>query len=418
MGRGMLLSTAAVVESPRSENCDCFCFPVHLHLKPGKQMSVEALNSVLLLLMQQPAAGPAVENVEVTASQALSLVLLMLVTGLSLAIGIKWSVIILRREHPLPSAERGLPRIPGLLTVITVAVTCLQMLAVWSASFAPADSIPPGGGAADTATAGAESDAPAELDEESRSRAWKLLLASLFMNLVICIPMAIVVLTATLNGRMQVSRPAAVRASPQMFASQPAWPDLDPGVGRTPGEVFEEPQMEGETDIPASSLPATSEVPRFSISAELMYAVEVMLAAYVPTMLLRILLAVGIKAVTGEDAPSNPLLEMITGGAGGSLLAMVIFLGIVMAPLAEELQFRVVLLGGMLQSAFRRAGLIVSSVTFSLLHGFPDGLALLPLAFALGYAYERRQSYVTVVIVHFLFNSLNLAVALLAMQRA
>jgi membrane protease YdiL (CAAX protease family) len=105
---------------------------------------------------------------------------------------------------------------------------------------------------------------------------------------------------------------------------------------------------------------------------------------------------------------------MITGGAGGTLLAMIIFAGIVVAPVVEELQFRIVLLGGLIQAGFQRIAVIASAVSFALLHGFPDGLALLPLAFALGYAYVRRQSYLTVILIHFLFNAINLAIAMLA----
>ncbi len=57
--------------------------------------------------------------------------------------------------------------------------------------------------------------------------------------------------------------------------------------------------------------------------------------------------------------------------------------------------------------------LVLSSILFGLVHGLPDGLALLPLAFALGYTYLRRRSYITVMLVHFFFNAFNMLVALL-----
>jgi membrane protease YdiL (CAAX protease family) len=106
---------------------------------------------------------------------------------------------------------------------------------------------------------------------------------------------------------------------------------------------------------------------------------------------------------------------MITSGAGGMLLLCVIFTGVVVAPVVEELQFRVVLLGGLLQAGLKRVAVASAAISFSLLHGFPDGLALLPLAFALGYAYMRRQSYLTVIFVHFMFNAINLGIAFMAM---
>jgi membrane protease YdiL (CAAX protease family) len=57
----------------------------------------------------------------------------------------------------------------------------------------------------------------------------------------------------------------------------------------------------------------------------------------------------------------------------------------------------------------------VSSVLFAFAHGFPDSLALLPLAFALGYTYLRRRSYITVMMVHFLFNAFNMVLAFASM---
>ncbi len=56
-------------------------------------------------------------------------------------------------------------------------------------------------------------------------------------------------------------------------------------------------------------------------------------------------------------------------------------------------------------------GMIVSCLLFSFAHGFPDSLALLPLAAALGYTYVRRQSYVTVMLIHFFFNAFNMIIA-------
>jgi membrane protease YdiL (CAAX protease family) len=380
-------------------------------------MPPELLPSTFLLPAWQQGASQTTEPIEITTGQTLSLLIMLPLMCLSIVAGIKWLVAILQRQHPLPHAGRGLPRIPGLLTVVTIFITLLQMVAVWSATIAPADSIPPGSGA--TATADSEADAkpqtPPELDEKTRATAWQILIASLVMNLVVCIPMAIVVLNGLLQGRELANTPAVVVQAPATpLSNDDDWQDLDADPLRTAPEPTAVTAPESSLGI-ATPLPLNPPAPApFSFSRELLFAVEVMLAAYFPTMLLRFLLVLIMQAVTGDEAPSNPLLEMITGGADGGLLAMIIFLGIIVAPLAEELQFRVVLLGGLLQSPARWLALAVSSVTFSLLHGLPDGLALLPLAFALGYAFERRQSYLTVVLVHFLFNCLNLGLAFCA----
>lgn len=412
-------------------------------------MPSTSLPDLILMLAQQPAAKQAAENIKLTTSQMLSGLLVLLLAGLSFVVGIRWFVSILNGRHPLPDAGRGIARVPHLLTIVALSVILLQLVAVWSASFAPADSIPPGSspetaaeGEADSAkqdhvtqenaapdaatpNTAAEVQAPAEksdadepaknvLDEKTLQNAWLLLIASLAINLVICIPMAIVLLNVKQPGGVRVAATFS-SAAPLVAAetqdlpysasaelrTDAAWPDSEISLAEKPPETAE--------------LHFSEPAGRFSLFEELRFASEVMLAAYFPTMLLRVLLVALMQGITGEEAPSNPLLEMITGGAGGGLLAMIIFLGIVMAPVAEELQFRVVLLGGILQTASRRYALAVSSITFALLHGFPDGLALLPLAFALGYAYERRQSYLTVVLVHFLFNGLNLAIAFFAM---
>ena len=149
---------------------------------------------------------------------------------------------------------------------------------------------------------------------------------------------------------------------------------------------------------------------------ECRYAVEIFLAAWFPTMLLRFLLVELISGLTGKMPESNPLLEMLGSGVGRELMVLIAVTAVIVAPLAEELQFRIVLLGGVVQAGRKRIGWILSSVLFALAHGFPDSLALLPLSFTLGYAYMRRRSYLTVVLVHFLFNLSNIAMAILAMS--
>jgi membrane protease YdiL (CAAX protease family) len=85
------------------------------------------------------------------------------------------------------------------------------------------------------------------------------------------------------------------------------------------------------------------------------------------------------------------------------------------APLVEELLYRVTILGGMMQQGWLVPGWIVSSLLFGFAHGFPDSIALLPLAFAIGYVYLRRRSYRTVMLVHLLFNGFNMVIAAASM---
>ena len=73
--------------------------------------------------------------------------------------------------------------------------------------------------------------------------------------------------------------------------------------------------------------------------------------------------------------------------------------------------FRVVIFGGMLQRNLFWPGMIISSILFGMAHGFPDCIALLPLAAVIAFTYSRRRSYRTAILVHFLFNFFNMMLA-------
>lgn len=87
---------------------------------------------------------------------------------------------------------------------------------------------------------------------------------------------------------------------------------------------------------------------------------------------------------------------------------------VILAPLYEELLYRVVIQGWLRTVCPPTTAILISAVLFSLVHGFPDALALFPLALTLGVLYESRRSYPAVVVTHALFNLWNLAYALLA----
>lgn len=155
-----------------------------------------------------------------------------------------------------------------------------------------------------------------------------------------------------------------------------------------------------------------SEIPPepWSATAELRFAMETFLVAYLPTTALRLLIV-----ALQPDAPSHPFLEMLEGDVDWSVMALIALMAVVVAPLVEELLYRVTILGGLWQHKTLPAAWLASSVLFGFAHGFPDSIALLPLAFAIGYTYIRRRSYRTVVLVHFLFNGFNMVLAGAAM---
>ena len=56
----------------------------------------------------------------------------------------------------------------------------------------------------------------------------------------------------------------------------------------------------------------------------------------------------------------------------------------------------------------------ISSIAFAMVHGPLDGAALMPLALLLGILYDRRHSYLAVVVAHAFFNLWNIALTMAA----
>jgi hypothetical protein len=208
------------------------------------------------------------------------------------------------------------------------------------------------------------------------------------------------------------------------------WPDLDAATVTTSTRASVDPyrsltgtaadDAEMASEMPATVLggppPVHDGTEAVTVLGELRYAGEVFLVALAPTTLLRLVIAYFYMTVSGTDEiPQHPFLELMRDGIDTPMLLTIAFMAVVMAPLMEELLYRVVILGGMAQAGWPLTGLWLSSILFGIAHGFPDCLALLPLAFLLGFAYLRRRSYLTVILVHFLFNAFNLTVAGLAL---
>ena len=311
-----------------------------------------------------------------------------------------------------------------------------------------------------TETTSAEVPPPSEESDKKKSAASQMspedmqsaLIQTVVMDVFLFLVFGVVVFVARLQGRARLSESAALLPSPQTQAYQAAkyspanfWPDLD-DASAAPMPGYPLPVERSVTPSGASSVPSHSEASEspwaapqaesnisssaemispgetsgevdepFSFLTELRYAAEVFLAAYVPTAMLRVLVVALTAGLTGEVPDQHPFLEMMESDVGIAVLGLIALTAVVLAPIVEELQFRVVILGGIAQLGRPWLALVVSSVLFAFAHGFPDSLALLPLAFALGYAYLRRRSYITVMLVHFLFNAFNMVLAFASM---
>ena len=302
------------------------------------------------------------------------------------------------------------------------------------------------------------------------------LIQTIAMDLMMLLAFGGIVMAASKSGRVHLTESGALQPSPvsrqmAVFAHQSkpfnaanaygsSWPDLDdasaipqipgydilgerktPKAVRNPNDTYETPAMASTPPTPlepvennpyavgnqderfaqnSDILNVTAEDilepdEPFSFTRELRFATEVFLAAYLPTTALRLLIVLISIAISGETPKSHPFLEMLDQGIGVPMIAMILVMAVFVAPIVEELQFRVVALGGIAQLGWPKMALVVSSILFAFAHGFPDSIALIPLAFALGYTYLRRRSYVTVMLVHFLFNAFNMVLALAAL---
>ena len=132
------------------------------------------------------------------------------------------------------------------------------------------------------------------------------------------------------------------------------------------------------------------------------------LASFLPVWLM-------MMAMTPFRNPESQhsFFKLLQQDAGVSTVIWITVAVVIVAPLSEELMFRVIL-----QRAFEkwfspRWAIVLVAVLFCLGHGWTDSLPLFPLALLFGYVYHRSNSYLSVVIIHALFNGTMLAMQLL-----
>ncbi|MBC7816342.1 MAG: CPBP family intramembrane metalloprotease [Planctomycetaceae bacterium] len=115
-----------------------------------------------------------------------------------------------------------------------------------------------------------------------------------------------------------------------------------------------------------------------------------------------------------EPTEKNLLLRLLEQDVGLATLAWVLVAAVICAPLLEELLFRVILLGWLKTKTSSTHAVGISSIAFAMVHGPLDGAALMPLALLLGSLYDRRHSFLSVVVAHAFFNLWNIALTMAA----
>ncbi len=418
-------------------------------LKVKRKEIMDFMLSFRLLVVAQAGSAPGSLAEQATVGQTLSIMLVMLTMAASLVMIVAWVVRLGQTGHSLPAARRGILRVPMPLTVVAVGLSLLMVsLTMLNSANETGGQTPEPDVQNPESLPVAESAPVAETPPVAETTAepamtpaqmLEALVSTAVVDLILLAVLGIVVLVSRNSGRVRLSdRGNAVQSverefsllAATTFSSTSFWPDLNdtsaipelPGYAvlgnrtalQPPVLVAQEspyapPQLAESMDEHA--LPDE----RFSLFTELRYAGEVFLAAYLPTAFLRIMVVIISESIYGKPPGQHPFLDMLDSGVGINIMALILLTAVFMAPIVEELQFRVVILGGLAQLGRPGLAFGLSSLLFAFAHGFPDSLALLPLAAALAYAYLRRRSYVTVMLVHFFFNAFNMAIALIAM---
>lgn len=386
---------------------------------------MEILSDLLLLLQIEngdgAAAMPGAE--ELTPTRIVAGLMVMAAGSASFAVGISWIKRFLRGVPLLQPSKRRIFAVPFGLTaailIFSIALVGLVLATTFSETGEVDSPRTP-----TTATADSEAGDPDESvieptdngaiddrevspipDAEAEEMARNIVVQTVGMNLMLMLCL----------GLAMYLRRHAPRFDPQTqqldtdvtVPSAESWSELVAADVEDPAEVGGDKAVRSADE--AASLNGVS------VREELLVAGEVALVVYLPTMILRLLMVFLMTKVTGEVPGNNPLLEILQTEAGQKMMLMIGVAAVFMAPLAEELQFRVVILGGLLRTNLARFAPAITALLFGMAHGIPDGIALLPLAFVLGYTYLQRRSYLTVVLVHLLFNLFNVLLAILVL---
>ncbi|MCP4174689.1 MAG: CPBP family intramembrane metalloprotease [Fuerstiella sp.] len=397
-------------------------------------------SDVLLIAQVDPEV---LQDIEISAGAVVSGLLVLSALVASLVMMTVWANRISQGQPVLPAAGRKPLCVPVLLLVCGLALTMTMatIVATTPASEmtqdgdSPAESVEEGpvqkGSEVSAENAGAVVVVEDSHDVSSASTSsdvlQKMLVDTMMMNLTMFVIFGTAVYLAQ-QGRSRLQKlphDPAGSAEHQAATMRSVFPygDLDaaPEELLTSSSVSIAPPYASVAAIdtsadPAGALSATvggssppelpQESERWELSRELRFAFETFLVAYLPTAAVRILMVSLLP-----QSPSHPFLEMINEGVEWRTMSLIALMAVIVAPLVEELLYRVTILGGMMQQGWLVPGWIVSSLLFGFAHGFPDSIALLPLAFAIGYVYLRRRSYRTVMLVHLLFNGFNMVIA-------
>ena len=133
-----------------------------------------------------------------------------------------------------------------------------------------------------------------------------------------------------------------------------------------------------------------------------------------PVALAAAFLANVLSEALGIEPPVHPMIELAGTTASRLDLVVIFASGVIVAPLAEEFLFRGFIFASLRDRGGLAAGIIVSSLLFSVVHpGLPNQAATLVLGAAFCLLYERTGTLVAPVAAHAYFNLAMLSMKLL-----
>ncbi|SFI66655.1 CPBP family intramembrane glutamic endopeptidase [Planctomicrobium piriforme] len=115
-----------------------------------------------------------------------------------------------------------------------------------------------------------------------------------------------------------------------------------------------------------------------------------------------------------SDENLHPFLRILNDEGHTRERLLILLTAGILAPLKEELLFRVVLQNWLTQYFPAAFAIVFTSVVFGAIHGYPDCFPIAVLSLVLGIVYHRRRSYLAVVTLHGLFNGYNLLATMLS----
>ncbi|MCA9040018.1 MAG: CPBP family intramembrane metalloprotease [Planctomycetaceae bacterium] len=117
-----------------------------------------------------------------------------------------------------------------------------------------------------------------------------------------------------------------------------------------------------------------------------------------------VLLVMVLTSPLRSQEKTHELIKVMQQDGNLSNNLLIGFSVIILAPLTEELLFRVCLQGAW-QERNPSLAIVMTALLFAFIHGLPDAYPLIPLALILGTLYYYKKSYLACVVLHMVFNA-------------